>query len=59
MRNLAELLERDGGRILAAYGLLLTGIACAAFRVPKAEDILVAGLTLIGRELMGTRASRD
>lgn len=55
--KLAAMLETEGGRILAAFALLLIGFSAALGHLPKAEDIIVSAGTLIARELMSNRSS--
>lgn len=51
--RLAQILESEGGRIIAAFALLLIGFLASVGHLPKAEDIIVSAGTLIARELMG------
>ena len=47
-------LDTHGGHILACLVLLLFGCGMALLGVPKAEDVIVAAITLFGRAMYGS-----
>lgn len=51
--RLAELLEREGGQVLAGFALLAVGALFATLALPKSEDVIVCALTLIARAMLG------
>jgi len=53
MKTLAEFLERPAGETTIGFALMGIGAAFWAFGVPKSEDIIVAGFTLVGRAMVG------
>lgn len=55
--RLAELLEREGGRILAAFAFLLIAGVWTWLRLPEGNQLIVAASTLIARELVGSRTN--
>jgi hypothetical protein len=57
MKTLAEFLERPAGETVIGFALMAVGAGFWACKVPKAEDIIVAGFTLVGRAMVG--ALRD
>jgi hypothetical protein len=51
-----DFLERPSGEVLVGFALIWTGVACWALKVPKAEDMVVAGFTLVGRSCVSGSA---
>lgn len=51
--KLADLLEREGGQVLAGFALLVLGAFFAKLALPKSEDVIVCALTLIARAMLG------
>ncbi|HEY2013854.1 MAG TPA: hypothetical protein VGH38_10160 [Bryobacteraceae bacterium] len=52
----ADFLERPGGEVVVGFALIGMGAALWWVKVPKAEDVIVAGLTLVGRAMVSGRA---
>lgn len=46
-------LDTNGGHIICGFILLLFGAAMMQFKLPKAEDVLVGGLTVVGMSMRG------
>lgn len=49
----AELFEREAGHILVGFTMMLLGAGFHALAAPKGEDVIVAGLTLVVRAMIG------
>lgn len=45
-------LDTPGGHMLAGFGLIVSGFIGTSLKVPKAEDMVIAGITVI---TMGAR----
>ena len=53
MQRIAEFLERPAGEVLVAFALMAVGVGMYGLKIPKAEDAIVAGLTLVSRAMIG------
>jgi len=61
LARIAEFNERPGGslftEILVAFLLMLVGAGFYTLKIPKADDAIMAGITLIGRAMVGVLSS--
>jgi hypothetical protein len=49
---LADFLERPAGEVVVGFGLIALGSGLYVAKLPKSDDIVVAGLTLISRAMV-------
>jgi hypothetical protein len=52
---LADFIERPAGEVLIGLVLVLIGASFYVLRITKSEDMIVAGLTLVGRAMVAGR----
>ncbi|HXR75164.1 MAG TPA: hypothetical protein VN737_04255 [Bryobacteraceae bacterium] len=57
MQTFKSFLESSAGEVLVAFALMGAGTAMYLGKIPKAEDAIVAGLTLVSRAMIGGRNS--
>ena len=58
MKTLAEFLERPAGEVLIAFGLMGLGAVFYALKLPKGDEVVMAGLTLVSRALISRAVSQ-
>ena len=58
MTSFMDFIERPGGEVLVAFALLGVGAAFWLWKIPKAEDLIVMGSTLIARAMIGQVVSK-
>lgn len=58
LRNLLAELDSPGGHVIASFMVMVMGAVFFKFGVPKSEDLIVAGLALFGRAMMGVSGSK-
>jgi hypothetical protein len=52
-----DVLNTNGGHIVVGFCLMLLGGAFFKFGIPKGEDLIVVGMTLIARAMMDQHAT--
>jgi hypothetical protein len=52
-----DMLNTNGGHIIVGFALLFVGAGFSKFGIPKGEDLIVVGMTLIGRAMMDQHAT--
>ena len=55
---IADFIERPGGEVMVGFGLMAVGALLWLLTVPKGEDAVIAGGTLISRALCSGAGSR-
>lgn len=58
MTGFFEIIERPGGEVLVAFALLGVGAAFYIYKIPKGEDLIVMGSTLIARAMIGKTTTK-
>jgi hypothetical protein len=58
MAGFSDFIERPGGEVLVAFALLAVGAGFYLAKIPKAEDLIVMGSTLIARAMVGKLATK-
>ena len=58
MSGLMGFIERPGGEVLVAFALLGVGAGFWLWKIPKSEDLIVMGSTLIARAMIGQAVSK-
>jgi hypothetical protein len=59
LRAFAEFIERPAGEVAVGFALIAGGAALYLLKIPKTEDAIIAGLTLIGRAMVAGGAKEN
>jgi hypothetical protein len=59
VKTLADFLERPAGEVLIAFGLMGLGAVFYALKLPKGDEVVMAGLTLVSRALISRAVKQD
>jgi hypothetical protein len=57
--KLAEFIERPAGELAVAFALMFVGAGFWLCKIPKGEDAITGGLTLVARALIGHQAKSN